>query len=1193
MKQFYTTVILVFSLQFCYGQIEFEENVVFDGRSDNYYSEGPQSAYSVDIDGDGDNDIVSGGGAWITWLENLDGLGTFGEAQLVSSSSANAISPQSVYAIDIDNDGDIDVLSASSGDDKIAWYENIDGQGTFGNQQVITINADGASSVFASDLDGDGDIDVISASIFDDKIAWYENMDGQGSFGPQNVISTNTDEAMSVYSSDIDGDGDMDILSASRNDNKIAWYENIDGLATFGTQQIITSNAEGALAVRSSDVDGDGDLDVFSASLDDNKIAWYENMDGQGAFGIQQIISTNADQVRDVSVSDIDGDGDMDVISTDSGDNTISWYENIDGLGSFSAQQIISKIVKQASSVLASDLDNDGDLDVISASYLDSKIAWYENIDSQGSFGIQNILTPRVTANDVFSIDVDNDGDLDIVTSSGNDGRISWFENTDGQGGFKTQHDITVSASFSLLSRFDFVTDLNNDGYVDFVSVSDNTKLIWYINVNGSGIFTEQIINELTVALPGYGYTSVDVSDLDNDGDLDLICAISGTARVVWYENIDGQGTFGGEQIISMENSSWDLFLEDLDLDGDKDIVMSINGINDRIVWYENMDGQGAFGSEVIITTEVDNCRSVFVEDLDGDGDMDILSASINDNKIAWYENIDGQGAFGNQQIISTIADRAKSVIAADLDQDGDTDVISTSVFDHKLAWYENVDGQGSFGVQQIVSTSNLFPDAVFAADFNNDGKLDLVTTSSNLEGKLVWYKNLSVASNEISGIVRLDIDMDGCSVSDEPISNVLMITDNGSDSFATFSLDNGIYQLFTNEGIFSTEISSQLPNYYVSNPTSQISNFTGVGNTDNVDFCIEPITIINDLNISIYPTIDEPRPGFNTTYQIVYNNMGTTQLSGSVAYEFDDSKLNFLSASEAITSQTTNTLNFDFTDLNPFETRTIDLEFNVFAPPTTNIDDELVATATINPVSGDETEEDNVFTLEQTVIGSYDPNDITVLEGDQIFIDEANKYLHYLIRFQNTGTASAINVRVDHVLDSKLDWTTMQLESLSHTGRVEITNETDVSFIFNNINLADSTNDEPNSHGFIAYKIKPKNDVEVGDIISGTADIFFDFNPAIITNTVSTEIVESLSVDQFNAQAIQVFPNPVKNQLEITSGQIIDHLTIVDINGRILKEIKLSNLEYSLDVSSLAKGVYFMEIYSGNSSSTKKFIKN
>ena len=117
--------------------------------------------------------------------------------------------------------------------------------------------------------------------------------------------------------------------------------------------------------------------------------------------------------------------------------------------------------------------------------------------------------------------------------------------------------------------------------------------------------------------------------------------------------------------------------------------------------------------------------------------------------------------------------------------------------------------------------------------------------------------------------------------------------------------------------------------------------------------------------------------------------------LSGNIIFTFNDSNIQFLAASETVATQTSNSLTFNYSGLNPFETRTINLEFNVFAPPTTNIDDILLAGATINPVSGDDTEENNTFQLEQTVIGSYDPNDIRVLEGEEIFIEDADKYLH------------------------------------------------------------------------------------------------------------------------------------------------------------------------------------------------------
>ena len=97
----------------------------------------------------------------------------------------------------------------------------------------VTDDADGAQSVIAADIDADGDADIVSASSHDDRIAWYENLDGQGSFGPQRTITTDANGAQSVQVADIDGDGDTDILSASFFDNTIAWYENTDGAGSF------------------------------------------------------------------------------------------------------------------------------------------------------------------------------------------------------------------------------------------------------------------------------------------------------------------------------------------------------------------------------------------------------------------------------------------------------------------------------------------------------------------------------------------------------------------------------------------------------------------------------------------------------------------------------------------------------------------------------------------------------------------------------------------------------------------------------------------------------------------------------------------------------------------------------------------------------------------------------------------------
>jgi hypothetical protein len=202
----------------------------------------------------------------------------------------------------------------------------LDGLGNFGAQQSITMNAGWATSIFAADLDSDGDIDVIASDAFNDRITWYENTDGQGTFSSEQIITSSIDNPQSVYAADFDLDGDMDVLSASSNDHKISWYEN-DGTGTFGPQLIITSNALFAFSVYALDIDLDGDMDVLSAF--DEQIAWHENIDGQGNFGPQQLVAIEG-RVFGVYPSDLDSDGDIDLIASDAiiFDGKTAWYEN-------------------------------------------------------------------------------------------------------------------------------------------------------------------------------------------------------------------------------------------------------------------------------------------------------------------------------------------------------------------------------------------------------------------------------------------------------------------------------------------------------------------------------------------------------------------------------------------------------------------------------------------------------------------------------------------------------------------------------------------------------------------------------------------------------------------------------------------------------------------------------------------------
>jgi len=339
-------------------------------------TDGPSFVLAPDLDGDGDIDVV-----WaspfdrnIAWYENTDGLATFGPPRVIAAAAATG----AVFAADLDGDGDIDIVSSSP---EFGWWENIDGLGTFGPQRGIPTAGYSMFSVFAADLDGDGDNDVLSGSGGSTKITWNENVDGLGTFGPQRSITTSVGEPRSIFAADVDGDGDLDVVSASLEQyDKIAWYQNTDGLGTFGPQRIISTAALRPVSIFGADLDGDGDLDVLSASSSDDKIAWYQNTNGLGNFGPQRIISTAADYARSVFAADLDGDGDDDVLSASYSDDKIAWYENTDGLGTFGPQQVITTTADSAHSVLAADLDGDGDADVLSAFFHDDfKIAWYEN----------------------------------------------------------------------------------------------------------------------------------------------------------------------------------------------------------------------------------------------------------------------------------------------------------------------------------------------------------------------------------------------------------------------------------------------------------------------------------------------------------------------------------------------------------------------------------------------------------------------------------------------------------------------------------------------------------------------------------------------------------------------------------------------------------------------------------------------
>ena len=231
-----------------------------------------------------------------------------------------------------------------------------------------------------------------------------------------------------------------------------------------------------------------------------------------------------------------------------------------------------------------------------------------------------------------------------------------------------------------------------------------------------------------------------------------------------------------------------------------------------------------------------------------------------------------------------------------------------------------------------------------------------------------------------------------------------------------------------------------------------------------------------------------------------------------------------------------------------------------VAAPPTANIGDTLSSVAVITPVAGDLTPANNTSIIRQVVIGSFDPNDKTENFSGRISQQQVSSafYINYLIRFQNTGNDTAFNIVVRDTLDTKLDWNSLQMVAASHPYQLQINSQNILAWSFNNIKLVDSVRNEPGSHGFIAYRIKPKANLNMGDTIKNTASIYFDFNLPVSTNRQTTVVVNNVvtGINDVNniSYAMLLFPNPSTDQIWIeVKERVIGNatLTIQDITGR------------------------------------------
>ncbi len=424
-------------------EIAWYENTAGDGLSwtsraiDGTYAGGLEIG-SGDFDGDGDPDVTA------AYLSNniaaWENLSIHRSATFPASTSVvdttNGV--RDLDAVDLDLDGDLDLLATELGAERVSWLENTAGDGSSWTLQTIK-TAFAALAVDAGDIDGDGLIDVIGAA--DAGLLWWKS-NGAGGWAENTIPATQTSKD-AVALSDLDGDGDLDVVLGSNSDG-VDWFENNGSGGSWTEGDVCGGWIWDADSLVVADIDGDGDPDVAVSSWD--SVFWVPNeLADSGGFGSEIDVVSGLDNARSIDAGDIDGDGDIDLAGLSEGDGTVLWWANTSGDGSTwsTTTTIVGGVIDPARVRLA-DLDLDGDLDLALAasgrSTPDDLIAWYENTAGDGSAWTGHTVAENVIRSIVVAVaDLDGDGDPELAADSLGSAEMGlWWSNRGGQGAFET-----------------------------------------------------------------------------------------------------------------------------------------------------------------------------------------------------------------------------------------------------------------------------------------------------------------------------------------------------------------------------------------------------------------------------------------------------------------------------------------------------------------------------------------------------------------------------------------------------------------------------------------------------------------------------------------------------------------------------------------------------------------------------------